>query len=233
MASKPLLSIKSVSASYDRFPVFKNVSLNIQQGEVFGLIGLNGVGKTTLIKLILGLREADEGSVSLQEGKQFSYLPERFEPPWFLSGIEFIKFSLALYGKKIEISIIEKSAGDLELDISFLKKKVHTYSKGMRQKLGLLATVLSGCALLILDEPMSGLDPKARADVKRMILKAKDEGRSVFMSSHILSDIHELCDRVAVFHDGGVLFLGTPDELLKEGKSQSLESSFLKLVDFK
>ena len=231
MGSETILSINSAAASYDNFAVFRDVSLDIKQGEIFGLIGLNGAGKTTLIKVILGLREADAGKITMKEGEHFSYLPERFDPPWFLSGFEFIKFSLKLYNKTITWDEAEKAAISVGLNEKFLKKKVNTYSKGMRQKLGLLATVLSGCPLLILDEPMSGLDPRARADVKKLILQTRKEGRSVFMSSHILSDMQELCDRVAVFNDGNIVFLGTPEELLKKGKSDSLETSFLNVIE--
>ncbi len=231
MSTQPLLSVESVAASYGKYTVFDNVSLSIDSGEIFGLIGLNGVGKTTLIKLIMGLRDSEAGDVTFSEGSEFSYLPERFEPPWFLTGYEFIKFSLALYDKKITFDEATAEAKKVSLNPDFLKKKVQTYSKGMRQKLGLLATVLSGSSLLILDEPMSGLDPKARDEIKELIVSTKKEGRSIFMSSHILSDMHELCDRVAVFNGGSVVFLGAPAELLKEGRSKSLEKAFLKVID--
>ncbi len=233
MSAKPLLKIDNATAGYGKSVIFENVNFDINEGEIFGLIGLNGVGKTTLIKVILGLKKAIDGGVSFQEGKDFSYLPERFDPPWFLSGFEFLNFSLKLYGKTIKFEIAEQAALEVGLDPTFLKKRVSTYSKGMRQKLGLLATTLSECSLLILDEPMSGLDPRARADVKAIISKTREQGRSVFMSSHILSDMQELCDRVAVFDGGQVVFLGTPAELLKQGKAKGLETAFLNVIDTK
>jgi ABC-2 type transport system ATP-binding protein len=100
----------------------------------------------------------------------------------------------------------------------------------MRQKLGLLATVLTGCPLLILDEPMSGLDPKARHDVKELLRAVKKEGRSVFLSSHILADVAELCDRVAVFHNNTVIFEGSPQEMLEKGGEKNPEKAFLSLI---
>jgi ABC-2 type transport system ATP-binding protein len=200
------------------------------------LIGLNGAGKTTLIKTMLGLREPLSGNVVFhgQRGNfksHTSYLPERFDPPWFLSGYEFLKFSLSLYRKKITYDEAVAAANSVSLNPSFLKKKVQSYSKGMRQKLGLLATVSIKCPLLILDEPMSGLDPKARFEVKSLIHNVKNEGHSVFMSSHILSDIAELCDRVALFHEGEFIFLGTPQEMDVVGGGSSLEESFLNLIN--
>lgn len=236
MTSKTILSVKKLSAGYNKKPVFKNLSFEINENEVFGLIGLNGIGKTTLIKTILGLRDVLDGDVVFEgvdekhRKSQISYLPERFEPPWFLSGYEFIKFSLSLYKKTISYDDVESAAKRVSLNPEFLNKKVQSYSKGMRQKLGLLATILTKCPLLILDEPMSGLDPKARYEVKAIIQEAKQEGRSIFMSSHILSDMAELCDSVAVLNDGQFIFTGTPEEMLKAGGSKNLEESFLNLL---
>ena len=118
----------------------------------------------------------------------------------------------------------------MSLDPAFLKKRVDTYSKGMRQKLGLLATVLTDCPLLILDEPMSGLDPKARQEVKKIIMDVKAQGRSVFMCSHILTDVAELCDRVAVFDNKSISFLGTPKALMEKGGDNNIEKAFLAVL---
>lgn len=226
----PLLSVQSLSSGYDSNKIVNDVSFDIETGEIFGLVGLNGAGKTTLIKTILGLRHKEAGDVSIEKAK-VSYLPERFEPPWFLSGYNFIRFSLKLYGKDFSMEQAEEAAHKISLDPSFLEKNVHTYSKGMRQKLGLLATILTDCPLLILDEPMSGLDPKARQEVKQMIKDAKVADRSVFMSSHILADISELCDRVAVFHNKTIIFQGTPAELQKKGQNDNLEEAFLNILE--
>ena len=225
-----VLSVTNLSAGYGDKAVVDNVSFAIKRGEVFGLIGLNGAGKTTLIKTILGLREKFSGDIGLESKEQLSYLPERFDPPWFLSGYDFIRFSLSLYKKKITKEDVREAVKRVSLNPEFLDKRVHTYSKGMRQKLGLLATFLTGAPVLILDEPMSGLDPKARQEVKAIIHETKKEGRSVFMSSHILADVAELCDRVAVFHDNGVVFTGTPQELREQGKSEDIEKAFLALL---
>lgn len=225
----PLLSVKSLSSGYGKECVVKDVTLDVRRGEVFGLIGLNGVGKTTLIKTILGLRQKETGSVSVDKG-QIAYLPERFEPPWFLTGYNFIRFSLKIYKKDISLKEAKREARRVSLDPACLTKNVHTYSKGMRQKLGLLATILTECPLLILDEPMSGLDPKARLEVKKMIIEVREAGKSVFMSSHILADISELCDKVAVFHNKSIIFQGTPKYLRKKGGNNNLEEAFLTLL---
>lgn len=233
------LSIEHIKVSYGKRLVLDDLSMQVGAGEVFGLMGLNGVGKTTMIKSILGLRDPDAGQIrifgadrlSMQSKRRLAYLPERFDPPWFLSGMEFIKFSLSLYKRPFVEADVKDAAARLALDPSVLKNRVQTFSKGMRQKLGLLATVLTGCPLLILDEPMSGLDPRARALVKDMLREVRAQGRTVFLSSHILSDMQELCDRVIILHDTKFQYEGTPQGLLQYGQSENIERAFLNVID--
>lgn len=235
----PALSVRDVSVSYGNNRVLQNFSLDIMHGETFGLIGLNGVGKTTLIKAVLGLRDTDAGAISVdgrarldrESKKKIAFLPERFDPPWFLSGLEFINFSARLYGAVLNRQDIVAMAERLALNPSVLGKRVQSYSKGMRQKLGILATLMTGCPLLILDEPMSGLDPLARARVKDLLRETRKEGRTVFFSSHILSDMGEICDRVAVLSGGTLVFTGTPAQLSIRGGSDNLERAFLSLLE--
>jgi len=240
MTKTPTLNIDNISVSYDTVNnVISNITIRTMPGEFFGLIGLNGAGKTTLIKTILGLRSQSAGNISIFDkpctdatSKQnLAYLPERFDPPWFLTGIEFLRFSLKLYNQKIDDAVFYEYAEKLALDKKALKRRVQTYSKGMRQKLGLLGTVLTGCKLLILDEPMSGLDPRARTLVKDMLMDIKKEGRTIFLSSHILADMDEICDNVAVLHDGHIQFTGKPVELKKQTKCDNLERAFLHFIE--
>lgn len=236
--SVPALDIIGLTAGYGARIVLNDVSFRVQQGQTYGLIGLNGVGKTTLIKTVLSLKNPMSGEVRIlgherqsREARQrISYLPERFDPPWFLKGGEFIRFSVSLYGRKVTDEAMEEACRKVALDPGVLKSKVQTYSKGMRQKLGLIATVLTGCELLILDEPMSGLDPLARALVKGLLNAVREEGRTIMLSSHILSDMDEICDRVSVTHGGLIPFTGTPQELRQQMGNELLERSFLKLI---
>lgn len=237
----PALSVRGVSVSYGRRRVIDGMDLSVGQGETFGLIGLNGVGKTTLIKTVLGLREPDAGEIAvfgmaradISAKKKIAYLPERFEPPSFLTGMEFLRFSMRLYGIVADKDKIGRESAGLMLDPAVLKNRVQTYSKGMRQKLGLISVFLSGCPLLILDEPMSGLDPRARALVKDALARVHKEGRTVFLSSHILSDMSEICDRVGVLNRGGMVFTGTPEGLCGRGGSDNIERAFLSIIDDK
>lgn len=238
---KAAFFIENVNVSYETTKVLEDITFSVGVGETFGLIGLNGTGKTTLLKTLLGLKFEDSGTIMIEgQGnkdpdtkKNLAYLPERFEPPYFLKGHEFLKFSLNFYGEPYEKQSGIDEAEHLALDPSALDRSIHTYSKGMRQKLGLLATILTPCHNIILDEPMSGLDPKARLRVKDAITKAKQKDRTIFLSSHILADMQEICDRVGVLHDKKVLFLGAPDELIKKTKAETLEKAFLEVIEGK
>lgn len=237
------LTIKSVGKRYGkRYSdplVISNVSFDVKPGEIFGLIGLNGVGKTTLIKVILDLHQATEGGVEIfgvdskdhRARKKLAYLPEKFLPSQLLKGFEFIELAIAPYGQKLDLEKAREGAVRLELDPAVLTSRVGKYSKGMGQKLGLLSVFLTEAPLLVLDEPMSGLDPRARVELKNYMQQYRDAGHTIFFSSHILSDIDEICDRVGVIHDGGLKFLGTPQEMKKQFGHEILERAFLNCID--
>jgi ABC-2 type transport system ATP-binding protein len=235
----PAISIHNVAADYGHGRVIDQVTFDVMPGETFGLMGLNGVGKTTLIKIMLGLMEATEGHIKVfgresldpAAKKKIAYLPEKFEPPPFLNALEFVNFSLKLYQQPYNKEDVLAAADRVSLSRPALSRRVGTYSKGMRQKTGLMGTWLTGCPLLILDEPMSGLDPRARVLVKDEIVACKKRGMTVFLSSHILADMDEICDRVAVIHDGGIKFVGTPQELKMKTGQEYLERAFLKTID--
>jgi ABC-2 type transport system ATP-binding protein len=233
------IRIQGVTAGYGRGTVLEGISFDVKKGETFGLIGLNGAGKTTLIKILLGFMEAKQGGVA-QFGEErpegsakpvVAYLPEKFEPPFFLTGMEFIKFSLDLYRRPFDESAVLAAADRVDLSHEALSRRVNTYSKGMRQKLGLMGTWMTACPLLILDEPMSGLDPRARVLVKDEIAACRNRGMTVFLSTHILSDVEELCDRIGVIHGKSLRFLGTPAGLREQTGKDSLERAFLKVIE--
>ena len=238
--SDVLLSADSICVSYGHSKkVLSQVSFQVVRGEVFGLIGLNGAGKTSFIKVILGLLQPDSGHMQIlgrpvhDEGvkKAMVSLPEKFEPPHFLTGREFIRFALSLYGHAVTDERLEKTARHLALDPEALDKQARYYSKGMKQKIGLMSCFLTECPIIVLDEPMSGLDPLARLRVKQLIDFAKKSGRSVFFSSHILADIDEICDRIAVVDEGVLKFAGTPKMLKDKSQEKILENAFLKTID--
>ena len=232
------LSVNKISKSFDKKEILSDISLDINKGEIFGLIGLNGIGKTTLMKIILGLLKQDNGKVEIfgkdiQKPKNrfnINFLPEKFHPSPFLKGREFLELSLSYYGMKYSHDDAEIFAKKLDLDPDALALKITKYSKGMQQKLGLLSSFLINSPLLMLDEPMSGLDPKARINLKDNMSSYIKSGNSIFFSSHILSDIDEICDRVAILHDRKIVFLGKPEEFKKKYKNDNLERAFLKAI---
>ncbi len=231
------LKILEISKSFSR-PVLNEVSFEVKTNEIFGFIGLNGMGKTTLIKIILDLLDQDNGEVEIfgisrvlpEARKKLCYLPEKFQPSAHLKGEEFIKFVLDFYGKKYDAKKAEEICINLDLNFEVLKQKVTKYSKGMTQKLGLLAVFLSQAELIILDEPMSGLDPKARIALKRELLSYKASGKTVFFSSHILSDMDEICDSIAVLNNSKIVYHGTPQEFKVKHQQDSLDKAFLKEI---
>lgn len=240
--SSPLpLSVENIRKSFDAKKVLDDISLSIAPGSVFGLIGLNGAGKTTLIKIILGLLEKDAGNATIfgtapgsNDAKaHFSYLPEKFLPSIYLKGYEFLDLTLAYYHKKTNHEKARKMANSLGLDPAALDKKITSYSKGMAQKLGLMAALMIEAPLLILDEPMSGLDPLARIKLKEALTDYTKQGRTVFFSSHILSDIDEICSHIAIIHNQKIAFDGSPDGFKKKfaRKGQTLERAFLKAIE--
>ena len=219
--------------------ILSNVSFSVNKGEIFGLVGLNGTGKTTMIKIILDLLNADKGNIKIfgkdntlpSSRASINYLPEKFSPSQYLTGYEFLKISMLFFKKELNKNKADKIAERLDLDPKILKNIVKKYSKGMGQKLGLLSCLLSEAELLILDEPMSGLDPKARALLKNILLEYAKGGNKIFFSSHILNDVEEICDKMAVLHKGKIIFLGTPQAFRDKYKAETAEKSFLKSIE--
>jgi ABC-2 type transport system ATP-binding protein len=233
------LHVETVSKSFQQKKVLEDVSLSLQPGEIFGLIGLNGIGKTTLIKIILNLLKADAGAAHIfgvasqdeQARRKLAYLPEKFQPSRYLKGHEYLNLSLSFYGQAYDRAEGQRMAELLDLDPKALDRRVGSYSKGMGQKLGLLGALMTDAPLLLLDEPMSGLDPKARILLKRQLKAAREAGRTVFFSSHILADIDEICDRIAILHDGVFQFVGTSAEFKARYMDKTLEEAFLEAIN--
>lgn len=230
----PPLMVDALRAGYGKRTVIRDIAFSVQPGEVFGLIGLNGVGKTTLIKAILGLGQASGTALifGLPAGppkgrRALAYLPEKFQPSPLLKGWEFLSLTLGYYGRALDRRAAADLSEGLDLDPGALDRLGRTYSKGMGQKLGLLATLLTGLPLLILDEPMSGLDPRARIMLKDRLREYRANGNAIFFSSHILSDIEEICERIAVMNDGRLTYVGPPADLMARRGGLNLERAFL------
>ena len=237
MKVNPLI-VQNIYKSFGEQKTLNNISLSVNDNEIFGFIGLNGAGKTTLIKIIIDLLDPDSGKIKLfdqnykypNSRKNICYLPEKFYPSNYLTGIDFIKLNLGFHQSNFNLEDANNLAKKLDLDPKFLPQKISRYSKGMTQKIGLMASFLTNNKLIILDEPMSGLDPKARITLKKQLLDYKSRGNSIFFSFHILSDIDEICDRIAILHNGKIIFTGDSNVLKKLYKTDSLEKAFIESI---
>jgi len=211
------------------------VDLEVAPGAALGLVGANGAGKTTLLKCVLDLCDYDAGSVQIfgapatraSARLRLAYVPERFVPPHYLLGREFLAMTLGLAGERYEPARAAALARELELDPEALERPARQLSKGMAQKLGLAGAFLLERDLYVLDEPMSGLDPAGRVAVKGLLARLHREGRALFFTSHVLADVEELCETIAVLERGTVCFRGAPAELCARYGEASLERAFL------
>lgn len=232
------LRFAGITKAYGATPALDDFTLSVSRGELFGLVGGNGAGKTTLIKCLLDFCAADSGEISLfgvshrltASRAQLAFLPERFNPPYYLTGGDFLRYMAKMHRREFDEARVAEMFERLDLTPSALTRPARTYSKGMTQKLGLIACLLSGKPLQVLDEPTSGLDPLARALLKRELRAVRDTGGTVFFTSHALADVEEICDRMAVLHGGRLRFEGTPAELKSRYGSADLEAAFLECV---
>jgi ABC-2 type transport system ATP-binding protein len=235
------LSFKAVTKSFGTTRALDRFELDVPRGALFGLVGQNGAGKTTLIKCLLDFCEPDAGAITIygvssritSARRDLAFLPERFTPPYYLTGRDFLRYMAALHRSPYDEDATLAAFARLDLDPGALNRAARTYSKGMTQKLGLCACLLSGKSLQILDEPMSGLDPKARALLKRELRSLREQGGTVFFSSHALADVEELCDRLAVVDAGRLRFTGSPRELTARYGCTNVEEAFLACIDQK
>ncbi len=218
--------------------VINKLSLTVKKGTVFGFLGANGAGKTTTLKMIVGLLFTDTGTIKIGKDSSTSLAARQrigfmSESPQFyrhLTVAEVLEFVGQLYG--LEPAEITKRTKELLKDVglaanaNLLCKKM---SKGMHQRLGFAAAMMNDPELLVLDEPLDGLDPLGRLDFKRLMVKLKKRGTTIFFSSHILADVEELCDEVAIIDKGKIVCQGSPKSLLK-GRKQTLEEFFVTTV---
>jgi ABC-2 type transport system ATP-binding protein len=234
-----VIECKNLTKSYGTKQVLDDINLSVQQGEFFGLVGMNGGGKSTMIKSMLDLVAINSGEIKLfgklhrevSSRENIAYLPDRFAPPPHLKGKDFLRYMLELQGQDYDDTKIDNMLDALALDKVAMQSSVNSFSKGMTQKLGLASCLLSDKKLLILDEPMSGLDPKARVLFKTELHNKKNQGVTVFFSSHVLADVDELADRIAVLHAGELRYVGSTEGLKEKYKADTLEEAYMQCIN--
>lgn len=232
------ITFARVAKTLGQHCVLNNLSLTITTGEFVGLIGLNGAGKTTLLKSLLDLVSIDSGSITVFERShrdaasrsKLAFLPERFLPPTHLHGYDFLQFMLRMHERLLTPGEIEETLDTLDFPIEKLKAPIRTYSKGTAQKLGLAVCVLADKPLLILDEPMSGLDPQARLILRQTLTRIKGPQKTLLMSSHSLADVEQICDRVLVLHGGQIQFDGTPRRFREVFNAPDADGAFIECI---
>lgn len=200
-----------------------NLSISIREGEVFGFLGHNGAGKTTTIKILAGLVKPTAGEAMLfgestrqpAARRRLGYLPEQ---PYFyeyLTPRETIEFYARLRGRNAEERVADWEYLSRLLDLrDIAHQPIKSFSKGMRQRIGFAVALVGNPPLLILDEPMSGLDPVGRRNIRELILRCRDEGKTLFFSSHVLGDVEQICDRVSILSQGKLIREGRIDQLV-------------------
>lgn len=232
------IRFQNVAKRYGATQVLRDVDLEVGKGEFFGLVGMNGAGKTTLVKCLLDFCALDSGNIEIfglsqrltKARSPLVFLPERLIPPYYLTGQDFLKYLLKLQSLPYDPAAVASMLAALDLDVSALTRPVRAYSKGMTQKLGLAACFLADKQLLVFDEPMSGLDPKARALLKSQLLGLRTAGRTLFIISHALADVEEICDRMAILHEGNIRFVGPPAACCQQFDAGTLEQAYLKCI---
>lgn len=239
-----MIEIQNLSKSYVKGKKsVDTLNLTIKDGEIFGFLGPNGAGKTTTIKMITGILNPDEGDVlidgkniktqSLEAKKNFGFVPDSPDMFLRLKGIEYLNFLADIYeiSEDLRKKRIEELTKQFEIH-DVLQNQMQTYSHGMRQKIVICGVLLNNPKNWILDEPMTGLDPKSSYDLKEMMRKHTKEGNSVFFSTHVLEVAEKLCDRIGIINKGKLVFVGTYKEMKEKFKENaSLEELFLELTE--
>lgn len=222
-----IITISGLTKSYQGKKVVDNLSFTMKEGTLFALLGSNGAGKSTTIKMILSLVKKEEGSINIQQNTSIGYSPETPYFPPFLTGMEVLVY----YGRlqKLPARNLKESCEKL-LSLTGLeneKTKIKYYSKGMLQRLALAQALLGNPQVLILDEPCAGLDAMGRIEMIELIDRLKKEGKTILMNSHILSDIEKVCDEGIIMNKGKVLRTFTKNEFSEDKK---LEDIFVETV---
>ncbi|MBA4031687.1 MAG: multidrug ABC transporter ATP-binding protein [Planctomyces sp.] len=241
-AGEPVISIRNLSKDYRDFwgrpkvKALKSLTMEVRKGEVFGLLGPNGSGKTTTMKLLLGLLFPTEGEISIlgrpatdvSKNERIGYLPEESYLYRFLNAEETLDF----YGRLFRLPAnVRKQRTEELLELVKVsharKRQLKEYSKGMTRRIGLAQALINDPELILLDEPTSGLDPLGNRDMKDLIIKLKEQGKTIVMCSHLLADVQDVCDRIAILYGGELKVMGRVDELVKEQDATQIRSSKL------
>jgi len=239
-----LIKLVNVTKRFGNFTAVDDISLDVRAGEIFGFLGPNGAGKTTTLKMIVGLLKPTRGKIFIngmdickdhvRAKKDIAFIPDKPFLYQKLTGVEFLRFICSIYG--LDEDEAERKIWELleEFHLSpWAEELIEGYSHGMKQRLVISSALIHNPKVIVVDEPMVGLDPKGKNMVKNIFLNLASQGKTVFMSTHTLELAQELCHRIAIINKGRVIAIGTMEELkemAEEGKDY-LEAIFLKLTE--
>jgi ABC-2 type transport system ATP-binding protein len=221
----PVIEIKNLVKQYGRIEALKGVTLGVQKGEIFGLLGQNGAGKTTMVKILLGITKPSFGEAVLlgepagtpAHRRRVGYLPEDHRFPDYHTGYSLLDY----YGSLLDVPAKSKKVRIEEmLDLVGLKGRMHykirTYSKGMKQRLGIAQAIFHDPEVIFLDEPTDGVDPLGRREIRDLLNQLREEGKTIFLNSHLLGEVELITNRVAIIDKGEMIRQGTTKELTQQ-----------------
>ncbi len=233
-----MISIDNITKRYGSLVAVDDVSYTVNRGEFFAFLGPNGAGKTTVVRMLLGFSRPSDGTITIdgipagrsESRKKVGYLPELHRIPPYLSGLEYLLRHAAFCG--LIGSSAKNAVGEILERVGMIgkeKKKASTYSKGMAQRIGLGAALLGDPELLILDEPVSGLDPLGMRDVRILLEEFKNRGNTIILNSHLLSEVERLCDTTAIMNNGSIITKGPISNIVQD--NETLEDVFIRHIE--
>lgn len=237
----PAIRFSNVGKSINQRSILSDVRFEVAQGRTVAIVGVNGAGKTTLLRCLLDYIKPTSGSIEVfglpstlpAARERLAFLPERFVPPGHLTGHETLVWLAGLRGQAWSIEQSRQGLEQFAIDPLALQRPLRLFSKGMTQKIGLMATLLANTPLIVLDEPMSGLDPQARRYVSNALSTARQAGRTLLFTSHSMADVEHLANDMALIHQGELRFFGSPAALRERFDGASLDESFLQCIEAK
>jgi len=228
-----MIRLKKVSKSFKENKALDNLTLSVDSGEIYGLLGANGAGKSTTLNLLLGFIKAESGSIEILDSEkkkinkdQIGYIPENVNLYPYLSGKENLDYFCKLAGLKFDSSQLSNLLLDCSLEIDAHNKLTSEYSKGMRQKVGIAIALAKNASIYLLDEPASGLDPMASNELSEILKKLSSRGATILMASHDLFRVRETCDKIGIIKNGSLI----KEMSSKDVSSNELENIYLNFM---